>query len=314
MKKIGVLFGMERTFPRDLVDYVNSGGSGVGAIYVNVGILSPKEVFRYDVIFDRVSHEVPFYRSYLKYAATCGVKVVNNPFAMCADDNFFHTAAAEKLGVRVPKTVLLPSKNHPHGTTADSFKNLQFPLDWDAAFEYVGFPAYLKPNVSEANLYDFKIYNKRELFSAFDLTGDKTMILQKSIEWDSFYRAYAIGRDKIRVMDYDPEKPLHMRYKVDNGKLTDEVREEIERISRKMCDFLESDFNVLEFAVKDGVPYAVDFLSARPSAESFRLKTDDYRWIVSSIGDFLIELSKRSAVDYYGERRKHLLELGGGAK
>ena len=100
---------------------------------------------RYDVIVDRISHDIPFYRAWLKNAALDGTNVINNPFWWSADDKFFNYALATKLGVAIPPTVLLPHKEHPPGTTERSMRNLHYPLDWDAIFDYVGFPAFLKP-------------------------------------------------------------------------------------------------------------------------------------------------------------------------
>ena len=63
----------------------------------------------YAVILDRISHDVPFYRAYLKNAALTGCAVINNPFWWTADDKFFNNCLAIKIGVPVPKTVILPS-------------------------------------------------------------------------------------------------------------------------------------------------------------------------------------------------------------
>src|SRR6201999_4680695 len=100
----------------------------------------------YAVIVDRISHDIPFYRSFLKNAVLTGTQVINNPFWWSADDKFFNYALASNLGVAVPKTVLLPHKKFPPQINERSLRNLQFPLDWDGIFDYVGFPAFLKPH------------------------------------------------------------------------------------------------------------------------------------------------------------------------
>src|ERR1043165_9031485 len=147
MKKIGVLFGMENTFPAALVERIKAMNvPGIDAEFVQIGDVRMAEPSGYDVIVDRISHDIPFYRSYLKNAALSGTKVINNPFWWSADDKFFNYALATKLGVAIPPTVLLPHKNHPPGTTDRSMRNLEFPVDWNGIFEYVGFPAFLKPH------------------------------------------------------------------------------------------------------------------------------------------------------------------------
>src|SRR4030081_46452 len=138
---------MENTFPVALVDRINAMEiDGIQAEFVHVGGVRMAEPSGYAVIVDRISHDMPFYRSYLKNAVLTGTQVINNPFWWSADDKFFNYALAAKLGVAVPPTALLPHTKHPAGTPDRSMRNLQFPLDWEGIFQYVGFPAFLKPH------------------------------------------------------------------------------------------------------------------------------------------------------------------------
>src|SRR5579863_8551601 len=117
-KKIGVLFGMENTFPPALVEKINSMKvDGVTAEFVKMGGIRMDEAKKYDVIIDRISQDIEFYRAYLKNAALHGTVVVNNPFWWTADDKFFNYALAHKMGVAIPPTVILPHNKHPEGTT-----------------------------------------------------------------------------------------------------------------------------------------------------------------------------------------------------
>src|SRR5271167_3704854 len=123
---------METTFPPALVEKINSmGEADIHAELATVGEVRMAEPSPYHVIVDRISHDIPFYRGYLKNAALSGAVVINNPFWWSADDKFFNFALGEKLGVAIPKTVLLPHKQHPVGTTDRSMRNLQFPMPWD---------------------------------------------------------------------------------------------------------------------------------------------------------------------------------------
>lgn len=103
------------------------------------------QLLDYDVILDRISQDIPFYRSLLKLASLGGTRIINNPFWSSADDKFFNYSVASKLGIPVPKTVLLPSKDHPPETTSESMSNLIYPLQWENIFSYTGFPSFLKP-------------------------------------------------------------------------------------------------------------------------------------------------------------------------
>ena len=114
---------------------------------VKLGGTRMGEAARYSVIVDRISHEIEYYRGYLKHAVLEGTYVINNPFWWTADDKFFNYAVASKLGVAIPKTVLLPQKAYPATVdlTSESLKNLEYPVDWEGLLDYVGRPAILKP-------------------------------------------------------------------------------------------------------------------------------------------------------------------------
>ena len=100
----------------------------------------------YAVIVDRISHDIPFYRAYLKNAVLSGTVVINNPFWWSADDKFFNYALATKLGVAIPPTVILPHKEHPAGHDRSLHAQPDIPhRTGKKSFDYIGFPAFLKP-------------------------------------------------------------------------------------------------------------------------------------------------------------------------
>src|SRR6478736_2635373 len=137
MKKIGVLFGKERSFPEAFIERVNSKGiAGMYAEPVRIDKVVQGDSSEYAVIIDRISQDVPFYRAFLKNAAISGTAVINNPFWWSADEKFFNNALATKIDVPVPKTVILPSRDLPDDTTDESFSNLAYPLDWESIFKY----------------------------------------------------------------------------------------------------------------------------------------------------------------------------------
>src|SRR5664280_2346594 len=114
MKKIGILFGKERSFPEAFVERINSKNiDGITAEPVHINKVMQGESSGYAVIIDRISQDIPFYRAFLKNAALCGTAVINNPFWWSADEKFFNNCLATKIDVPVPKTVILPSKSLP---------------------------------------------------------------------------------------------------------------------------------------------------------------------------------------------------------
>src|ERR687896_518104 len=135
--KVGLIVGREWSFPPAFVEEVNGRKEGVVAEYVKLGAPRMAEPCDYAVIIDRISHEVPFYRTYLKHATLQGTIVVNNPFMWEADDKFFEASLATALGVASPKTVVLPNKDYVPGIVHDeSLKNLVYLLDWAGIIDY----------------------------------------------------------------------------------------------------------------------------------------------------------------------------------
>ncbi|HXA52944.1 MAG TPA: hypothetical protein VNV86_21655 [Candidatus Acidoferrum sp.] len=289
MAKIGVLYGMEESFPPALVDRINAMGvKGVCAEHLKVGGVRMAVPSGYDVIIDRISHDIPFYRSYLKNAALCGTKVVNNPFWWSADDKFFNYALAIKLGVAVPPTVLLPHKKNPPGTTDRSMRNLEYPMDWEGIFSYVGFPAFLKPHDGGGWKNVYKVDSPEELFKAYDESGDLCMTLQGAVKFQEYFRCYVIDRQHVHVMRYDPSAPHHLRYVPGNPPASPELHRRIVNDSLALCNALGYDLNTVEFAVEDGIPYAIDFMNPAPDAGLESVGPDNFRWVVDTVAQMAV--------------------------
>ncbi len=289
MKKIGILHGKERSFPEAFVARVNSKNiPGIMAEPVHIDKVMQGEDSGYAVIIDRISQDVPFYRAYLKNAALCGTAVINNPFWWSADEKFFNNCLATKIGVPVPKTVILPSKNLPDDTTAESFANLCYPLDWKGIFEYIGFPAYMKPHAGGGWKSVYQLNSLDEFFEKHAETEQLVMMLQEEIKFTEYYRCYCIGGKYVRIMSYEPRNPHHLRYVAD-FKPTPERLEQMEEIVLKICRYLGYDFNTVELAVRDGVPYAIDFCNPAPDAERTSVGEENFEWVVETAATYAIE-------------------------
>jgi hypothetical protein len=286
---IGVLFGMEESFPPALVEKINGMGvPGVSAEFVNIGAVRMDEPNRYRVIIDRISHDIPFYRAYLKNAVLSGTTVVNNPFWWSADDKFFNYALAERLGVAIPPTVILPHKDHPPGTTDRSMRNLQYPLNWDEVFAYIGFPAFLKPFDGGGWKDVFQVRSPKELFEAYDQSGTLCMTLQKGVNFKEYFRCYVIGQEKVHIMPYDPRLAHADRYVRNPPPYDPDLIARVERDALTVCRALGYDFNTVEFAVEDGVPYAIDFMNPAPDAERRSVGDENFDWIVNNVADMAV--------------------------
>ncbi|MDT7779856.1 MAG: hypothetical protein QOC99_2368 [Acidobacteriota bacterium] len=290
MKKVGLLVGRERTFPVSLIESINERGGGeVVAEFVKVGGVRHEGPIEYDLIIDRISHEVPFYRAFLKRATLEGIIVINNPFWWSADDKFFNFSLATKLGVAIPKTVLLPQKDYIEGITSESLRNLEFPLDWQAIADYVGFPAYIKPFDGGGWKNVSKINSLEELWKVYDSTGTLCMTLQQSVEWDQFVRCYCIGQQDVLIMPYDPRKAYLSgeQYVHDPGYLSSDVAERVSQDVLTLNRALGYDINTVEFAIKDDIPYAIDFMNPAPDAELASVGEFYHNWLTKSVTDLV---------------------------
>lgn len=298
-KRIGVLFGQERSFPMALIEAINGKNiRDIAAEPVRIDKVIQGEPSGYDVIIDRISHDVPFYRAYLKNAALCGTAVINNPFWWSADEKFFNNCLSTKIGVPVPKTVLLPSRELPSDTSDQSFSNLTYPLDWETIFRYVGFPAYMKPFAGGGWKNVYKLHNAEEFYQKHGETGQLVMMLQEEIVFTEYYRCYCIGGKYVHIMPYEPRNPHHLRYNASFSPSVERLQQ-MKEIVQRINVYLGYDFNTVELAIRDGVPYAIDFCNPAPDAERTSVGEDNFNWVVETSADYAIQraLEHREGVD-----------------
>jgi hypothetical protein len=287
---VGILFGQERTYPEALAKAIHDRARGkVAAEPVHVGAVRQNALPGYDLILDRISQDVPFYRTLLKALAANGTQVVNNPFWWSADDKFIGNVIAEAAGVAVPRTVLLPHQEHPPGTSSESFTNLEYPIRWEEVFDYLGFPIFMKPAYGGGWKDVYRVTSPEEFMAAYGRTHTLTMIAQEAIQFTTYFRCYCLGRSRVRIMQYDPKEPHHLRY-VRNAPPPDPaLMARITKDCLALTGALGYDFDTLEFAVRDGIPVAIDFMNPAPDADLHSGGPDNFAWIVDAGADFLVE-------------------------
>src|SRR3954470_6785834 len=276
MLKVGLLVGREWSFPPALIEEVRRRNEGVEVEYVSLGGTSMDEPVPYAVIVDRISHEVGYYRTWLKHAVLQGATVVNNPFMWSSDDKLFDASLATKLGVASPKTIALPNREYIPGIKHDeSLRNLKYPLDWDEILSYVGLPCILKDAHGGGWRDVYVCRSKADVIHNYNTSGLLTMIAQEFIEWDQFIRCLALGQTEILPMKYDPRE---RRYLVEHEHLSPELGDRIVKDSQTLMRALGYDMCSLEWAVRDGVPYAIDFMNPAPDMDVNSLTPHYFEW------------------------------------
>ena len=286
--KIGVLRGRENSFPEAFIAKVNSMDKGVTAEFIQLGGTKLNEAVPYRVILDRMSHEVPYYAVYLKMAALQGTYCINNTFWRSADDKFFGYAAAEKLGIAEPKTVVLPNRSYLDDVTAESLRNL-WPTDFEMYLDYVGTPCIMKPAFGGGWKDVNKITSLEELVQHYNASAAKTMMLQEFIKWDTYIRVPTIGRRHARAIRYDPAPMGLGGYNQDYDILPRPMRDHAEALSLKFNQALGYDMNAIELAVKDGLYYGIDLTNYTPDMDYRSFGDAYFPWAVEKMAEFAIE-------------------------
>jgi hypothetical protein len=290
-KRVGLILGREWSFPPALIEEVEKRDEGVTVEYARIGATTMDQPCPYDVVIDRISHEVPFYRTWLKKALLDGITVVNNPFMWSADDKFFGAALATKLGVASPKTVALPNKAYVPGIVPEeSLRNLEYPLDWEGLAREIGMPCILKDAHGGGWKEVYVCRSLDELLHHYDRSGLLTMVVQEYIQWEQFVRCLCIGQEDILVMPYDPRE---RKYLVEPGYLTPELEARITEDARTLVRALGYDMNSIEFAIRGGIPYAIDFMNPAPDMDIYSLTPTYFAWTVRAMADMAIRLAKK---------------------
>jgi hypothetical protein len=313
MKKVGLLCGREFSFPPAFIERVKTLGAkdGVTAEFVKLSGTRMDEPAKYRVIVDRISHEVEYYRGYLKHAVLQGSYVINNPFWWTADDKYFNYCVAAKLGVAIPKTVLLPQKGYPKDVdvNAESLHNLEYPIDWDGLLDYVGRPAILKPFSGGGWKHVYKVHTKEELWAAYDQTSPYCMTLQEFIDFTQYVRCFTFGKTDILPVHYDPKD---RRYIVDHKYLSAEIGERVVRDAQTINQALGYEMNTIEFAIQDGVPYAIDFLNPAPDFERDRITEFYFEQVVDKMARLVIDRALGGEVSNSWPRWEEMVGMNAG--
>ncbi len=309
--KIGLMCGREYSFPPAFLNRVKSLGEphGITAELVTLTGTKMGELSGYRVIVDRISHEVEYFRAYLKHAMLEGTYVINNPFWWTADDKFFNYAVAAKLGVAIPKTIVLPQKSYPADIdlTPESLHNLGYPIDWDGLLDYVGRPAILKPYSGGGWKHVYKVNNREELIAAYDGTGPYCMTLQQFVNFTQYVRCFTFGKNDIVPVAYDPGQ---RKYIVDHSYLSAELGARIVRDAQTINNALGYEMNTIEFAIENGVPYAIDFLNPAPDFERDRITPFYFDMVVDKMANLAIDRALNGKTQQSWPRWPQMLGLG----
>lgn len=291
LRRIGLFIGREWSWPAAFLSEVNGRDNNVSADFVQIGESRWDSKIAYDVIIDRMSHEIPYYSTYLKYAVLKGCYVINNPFIGSAYDNFYGLSLGKKLGINTLFAVVLPNKRVETENVPESFRNLTYPLDWSQILKEVGTPAVLEDIKSGGMQFRQYVHNVNELINAYDQSDLFTVALSKSIEAGEFVRCIIIGQEDFLLLRLDSDGNICESLTLSPGK---PILQKIVEWSRRITNALGFDINQVEYAIIDGQPKLTIASNAMPDFDINSLSPINFRWCVEKVADFAIEKAMES--------------------
>jgi len=213
------------------------------------------------------------------------------------------------MGIAVPKTLILPSHSYPESIIPESLSNLQHPLDWNAIIDYTGLPAILKPHWGGGWRDVHKVQSLEELLAIYDTTERLVMMLQEFIDWQQYVRCICIGKTNILITTWDPRKSHFERYRNVDQEIAPDLKERIRSDAIKINQALGYDMNTAEFAIRDGIPYAIDFMNSAPDFDISSLTETYFSWVVKAMADLLIERAQQTLTRDTVNRWDKFMEL-----
>lgn len=293
MKKIGILVGREESWLSAFLQEINRRNDGVLAELIKLGGTRLEEPCEYQVIVDRISHQIPYYRAFLKSAMLKGTTVINNPFWSSAIDGFFGASLATRLGINHPRTVALPSHSYQHGVTQDSLRNLVYPIPWQEHIASLGgFPTILRPIWSSSSGRVWKVMSYEELWRAYNETGTECMMLQEHIAGEKHIRCFCVGQQTMSI-GYNPYAEWSLRYLPNTFHLSDDEHQLIDISARKINEVLGYDISAIDFVIKENTSlYLMDIMNPAPDFDRFTLPMSLFDWLVATMADFTIALAQ----------------------
>ncbi len=274
-KRIGILVGQESDWPNALLTAVNNANQPVIAEFVKIGGTYMNETCPYDLIIDRVSHEIPYYRSYLKLAALQGCTTINNPFTWSADSKFMSIALTNQLGFNSPRSVVLPNKEVEEENKPDSFRNLVYPMDWDGIIDFVGVPAIFKDVSVGGRRLVYRVHSVDELIQHYDESGTRTMILQQIVESDVHIHAFVIGQEKVQLLRYSLADGRYLPELIDTES---EKGQMLTQAALKLTQTFGYEINMVEFVLQGDTPYVINSTNPAPIIDKKLMNEDQFNW------------------------------------
>ena len=318
---IGLLLGAEEDWPRAFeevlrrVGPIHEGGTThtVSSERLTIEPFRLTDPVRTDLVIDRLAYWYYHPREWLKKAALVnGTYLLNSPFTFQSMEKHSAYCAMIRLGLKVPPTTLVPYKNPVDNVRwADTSERYNRPFDLDALADELGYPLYMKPFDGGGWRGVSRIGDRGDLHRSYDESGEMLMHLQATVDYDHFARALSIGPETM-VMDFRPDQPMHNRYAVSHGFLSESAGHQTHAISRIVNAFFGWEFNSAEMLVKGDEVYPIDYANACPDVAVTSLHYY-FPWAISALvrwSTYCVVTGRRSRIDLETSRYFAIADSG----
>ncbi|MEV4266592.1 hypothetical protein [Kribbella sp. NPDC049584] len=310
---IGLLLGAEEDWPQAFEALLQRVGPVTldghehefGSRRLTIEPFDLNDPVRVGLVIDRLAYWYYHPREWLKKAALMnGTYLLNSPFTFQSMEKHSAYCAMLRLGLKIPRTVLVPYKN-PVDNVRWAYTSAKYnrPFDLDAIADDLGYPLYMKPFDGGGWRGVSRINNRDDLHRAYDASDEMLMHLQATVEYDKFARALSIGAETM-VMDFRPDEPMHNRYAVSHDFLSPSAGHQAVAISRIVNAFFGWEFNSCEMLVKGDSVHPIDYANACPDVAVTSLHYY-FPWAISALvkwSVFSLATGRRSKVDLHTER------------
>jgi hypothetical protein len=238
---------------------------------------------KYAVVIDRLTHWYHVSREWIKKAILLDdLYVYNNPWSLQSMEKQSTYCAMMRLGLPVPETWLIPPKAYePSADLEPTLRAYAHHFDIGEIGRRLGYPLFMKPYSGGGWVGVNKIDNEQQLRRAYENSGTLVMHLQQGIvPYDRFVRCIGLG-PQLRVVNYDPAKPLHDRYRFDPDFLGAEDALLLQDMTLTINSFFGWDFNSCEALGKAGAWYPIDFANGCPDSQVTSLHYH-FPWLIKA--------------------------------
>ncbi|NNF17454.1 MAG: hypothetical protein HKN70_11970 [Gammaproteobacteria bacterium] len=238
---------------------------------------------KYDVVIDRLTHWYNTSREWIKKSILVNdLYVFNNPWSLQSMEKQTSYSAMMRLGIPVPETWLLPPKEYLESPDLHpTLKRYAKLFSLGDIGDKIGYPLFMKPYDGGAWVGVTAIKDREALRKAYDESGTRVMHLQKGVvPFDGFVRCIGLG-PQWRCVNYDPDAPLHDRYRMDTDFLAAEDTRRLTEITMVINAFFGWDFNSCESLLSNGVWHPIDFANACPDSQVTSLHFH-FPWLIKA--------------------------------